>query len=213
MEMITLKQYAENQKITYEAVRRQVVRYKKELEGHIVVNQRVQYLDQEAVEFLNKKRRESPIILMQQNLDEELTELQQQADTLRNQLLEAQNQLLASKDRIIELQNETRQALEAKQQYDGLLTMHEQTKADLEEAREQIAATQTEKTQAEQERDAARQQLDELETNLKSVMEDLQAITADLQAVKAERDAAKQEAESYTPSFFGFYRKRTPPQE
>lgn len=206
MEMITLKQYADSQKITYEAVRRQVVRYREELKDHIVTNRRVKYLDQYAVDFLNQKRRESPIIMIQQNLDEEVTELQQQVESLRQQLIEAQNQLLQSQARIIALQDETRQALEAKQQYDGLLTMHEETKAELAEAREEVTTTRTAKEQAEQERDEARQQLNEMESNLKFV-------SADLQAVTAERDAAKAEAESYTPSIFGFYRKRPPSHE
>lgn len=202
MEMVTLKQYADSQKITYEAVRRQVVRYKEELKGHIVINRRAQYLDQYAVDFLNTKRRESPIILMQQNLDEEVTELREQVEQLKNQLLEAQNQLLQSQTRIIALQDETRAAIEAKQQYDGLLTMHEETKAELASTREQLSTIQAENAQVSQERDAIRQQVSILES-------DLQAATAERDAAQQERDAAKREAESYTPSIFGFYRKRT----
>ena len=36
MELVTLKQFAEEKGITYEAVRKQTIKYADELEGHIV---------------------------------------------------------------------------------------------------------------------------------------------------------------------------------
>lgn len=56
MHVISLRDYAAQKGITYEAVRQQVVRYKDELEGHIIKDGRQQFLDEEAVSFLDAKR-------------------------------------------------------------------------------------------------------------------------------------------------------------
>lgn len=54
----TLPQYANSQGITYEAVRRQVIKYQDtELRGHIQIRNKTKYLDDFAVEFLNEHRR------------------------------------------------------------------------------------------------------------------------------------------------------------
>ncbi len=63
MDVMTLKQYAEMKGITYEAVRKQIVRYQKELEGHVLKKGRTQYLDEVAVEFLSDRRRQSPVVV------------------------------------------------------------------------------------------------------------------------------------------------------
>lgn len=54
----TIPQYANSQGITYEAARRQVVKYlDNELQGHIRVRNKTKYLDDYAIEFLNEHRR------------------------------------------------------------------------------------------------------------------------------------------------------------
>lgn len=54
----TIPQYANDQGITYEAARRQVVKYlDNELQGHIRVRNNTKYLDDFAIEFLNEHRR------------------------------------------------------------------------------------------------------------------------------------------------------------
>lgn len=54
----TIPQYANSQGITYEAARRQVVKYlDNELQGHIRVRNKTKYLDDFAIEFLNEHRR------------------------------------------------------------------------------------------------------------------------------------------------------------
>ena len=52
MVLISIKDYAKNNRISYEAVRQQVKRYSAELAGHIVKDGRQQFLDEEAVLFL-----------------------------------------------------------------------------------------------------------------------------------------------------------------
>ena len=77
--VITIKDYAKDKGISYEAVRKQVKRYATdELKDHIVVQGRTQLLDEYAVDFLNQKRNESPIIIQEQSKDEELERLKEE---------------------------------------------------------------------------------------------------------------------------------------
>lgn len=82
MNVISLRDYAAQKGISYEAVRQQVVRYKDELEGHIIKDGRQQFLDEEAVAYLDAKRQKNPVAIIQQNKDEELEMLRQQKEAL-----------------------------------------------------------------------------------------------------------------------------------
>lgn len=82
MNVISLRDYAAQKGISYEAVRQQVVRYKDELEGHIIKDGRQQFLDEEAVAFLDAKRQKNPVTIIQQSKDEELEMLRQQKEAL-----------------------------------------------------------------------------------------------------------------------------------
>lgn len=75
MNVISLRDYAKQNHVSYEAVRKQVSRYKKELGEHIVMDGRQQFLDEEAVEFLNDKRQKNPVIIVQQDKDETIEAL------------------------------------------------------------------------------------------------------------------------------------------
>lgn len=82
MNVISLRDYAAQKGITYEAVRQQVIRYKDELEGHIIKDGRQQFLDEEAISFLDSKRQKNPVAIIQQNKDDELEMLRQQKEAL-----------------------------------------------------------------------------------------------------------------------------------
>ena len=82
MKLITLKEYAARKSITYEAVRQQVIRYKKELEGHIIREGRQQFLDEEAVAFLDARRLKNPIAIFHQNKDDAIKQLEEQVKLL-----------------------------------------------------------------------------------------------------------------------------------
>ena len=122
--MKTIKQYAEEQGVSYEAIRRQISTHKEELNDHIVIKGRTQYLDDWAVEFLNERRKENPVILINQDKADEVEALRQQIETLRTQLLLAQNALIKSqeerikdKETIIRLQDEAKKTLEDRLKY------------------------------------------------------------------------------------------------
>lgn len=179
MELVTIKQFADSQGITYEAVRRQVARYSEELSDHIIRQNRTQYLDEKAVEFLKERRRESPIVLQTIDQGEEIGRLQDQVESLKAQLVTAQNKLLEAQERVISLQDEAQKALEDRARYTALLEDHEDQKRKLQETSDQLR-------RVEADRDDAVQRAQDLQT---------------------ERDEAVRESKSYIKSWFGFYRK------
>ena len=107
MELKTLKDFAAEQNVSYEAIRRQVKNYSGDLEGHVIIKNRTQFLDEYAVNFLKQKRRENPVIVMHTEANEQVEELKAQVDLLKSKLLAAQEQILS-------LKNEEQKALEAK---------------------------------------------------------------------------------------------------
>lgn len=137
MELMTIKQYAQSQHISYEAVRKQVASYKQELQDHIVKRGRTMFLDETAVEFLTQRRRESPVIVLEQSKDETIADLKEQIDSLRVQLMAAQNELLREKDHIIK-------SLEAQTKYAALLEDNESKDEQIRELTEQRDAAQKE---------------------------------------------------------------------
>jgi len=104
--MTSIKDYAKQKNISYEAVRKQVRRYQKELEGHISRTNRTQYLDDEAVAFLDQKRAESPIIILESSKDEEIQRLSLENKALLLKVADLQEQLLSEKDQVKQLQQE-----------------------------------------------------------------------------------------------------------
>lgn len=179
MEIMTIKQFADSQGISYEAVRKQVVRYSDELSGHVIRKNRTQYLDEKAVEFLQERRRESPIVLQTIDQADEISRLQDQVESLKAQLVTAQNRLLEAQERVISLQDEVQKTLEDKARYTALLEDNEAKEKKLQETEDQLR-------RVEADRDDAVQRAQDLQT---------------------ERDEAVRESKSYYKSWFGFYRK------
>lgn len=112
--MITLKDYAKEHNISYEAVRRSVNRYKEDLEGHIHIEGRTQYLDDAAVEFLDTKRQQNPIVIVNQDKDEELERLRSEKEALLIRIAELQDSLIREKDKVALLQEKNIALLETK---------------------------------------------------------------------------------------------------
>lgn len=82
MTVISLKDYAKQNNISYEAVRQQVVRYADELGIHIIKDGRQQFLDEEAVAFLDGKRQKNPVAIIQMDKDEQLEVLRNEKEDL-----------------------------------------------------------------------------------------------------------------------------------
>lgn len=78
LEMMSIQDFANMQGVTYEAVRQQLKRYEKELDGHIHKVKRKFFLDEEAMDFLKDKRADNPLGQFQQDKSAEIEELKSQ---------------------------------------------------------------------------------------------------------------------------------------
>lgn len=81
MKTVSLKDYAEQKRVSYEAVRQQVIRYKKELGNHIIRDGRQQFLDEEAVAFRREKAK-NPVTVIQQDKNGQIEALEEQVKQL-----------------------------------------------------------------------------------------------------------------------------------
>ena len=107
MAAISIRDYAKEQHITYEAARKQVRRYEAELEGHTYKQGRTQYIDDYAVELLNNHRRQNPVIIVQQDKDDELQQLRQENKALLQQVAALQDKLLTARENAVEAAKQT----------------------------------------------------------------------------------------------------------
>lgn len=103
--MITIREYARKNNVSYEAIRKQIKRYENELKEHIIKQNRTQFLDEVAVEILDRHRVESPIVIVNQDTSSKL------------QLLEEENKNLlvkvaAQADKISQLSEELKNKTE-----------------------------------------------------------------------------------------------------
>lgn len=94
MGVMSIKSYAKARNISYEAARQQVVRYAEELDGHITRQNRTQYLDDYAVELLDEHRQQNPVVVINQDRDEELKKLRDENKTLMQRVMLLQDELL-----------------------------------------------------------------------------------------------------------------------
>lgn len=114
--MISIKDYAQSKGVTYEAVRKQVKRYKDELGTHVQKQGRTQYLDEEAVKILDSKRAESPVVLIQAGKDEEIERLTAENKALLLKLAEVQDALIQEQKKVFTLQEEKIELLAMQQE-------------------------------------------------------------------------------------------------
>lgn len=145
MERITIKDYAESRKITYEAVCKQVRQYKsKELKGHLTYEGKLTFLDPAAVDFLDKHRMKRNIVLAPTS-----EEIKAEMQKLQDSLFNAMNEISSLKSQIIELQRDNMSYLEEKSRATVYLEQHkaeaeraqkeiEELKKDLEAARQEV---------------------------------------------------------------------------
>lgn len=106
MNVISLKDYAKQNNVSYEAVRKQVVRYADELGAHIIRDGRQQFLDEEAIAFLDAKRQKNPVAIIQMDKDERIEALEEENKILLQKLAIVQDELLKEKDKTYQLEIE-----------------------------------------------------------------------------------------------------------
>ena len=86
--MISLKEYAKKKNVSYEAVRKQVNRYREDLGTHLVKTDRTQFLDEEAEAFLDARRAANPVVVVEQEKDDKIKELERQNINLLTKVAE-----------------------------------------------------------------------------------------------------------------------------
>lgn len=133
--MESIKNYAKARNISYEAARKQVKRYAAELEGHIRTQNRTQYLDNYAVELLDSHRQSSPIVIMQQDKDDELQQLRQENKALLQQVAALQDKLLTAREKAVEAARQTAMLEAAEADKDRLEREKAALQSELEAAR------------------------------------------------------------------------------
>lgn len=175
--MMSIKDYAADRGVSYEAVRRQVKRYKAELEGHVIQKGRQQFLDDFAVAFLDEHRAAQPMVTYDQATGAAVKRLEARCSEL-----EAENkELLKEVAALSKWHAENALALAAADQTQRLLTAAQdekvelQRKLDVEQAAHKAdkeadaAALQTEqeaKLEAQGKQRAAENRADELQRKL-----------------------------------------------
>lgn len=99
-EWVTVKEYADTHGITIQAVYQQLKRKKNKpfIDAHSKLIRGTKYLDQDAVEYLENQRDNSPTIVVQENNSEEFEALRRENELLKNQLLELQNKHIKYRD-------------------------------------------------------------------------------------------------------------------
>lgn len=117
--MIQIKDYAKGKRVSYEAVRQQINRYREELGEHIIKKGKTQYLDDTAVAFLDEKRQSNPVIVYEHDKDVQIDELKQQNENLKSLVADLQAQIIEKDNLVIKTQGvllETNQQMLALEQ-------------------------------------------------------------------------------------------------
>lgn len=192
--MITIKDYAKQKGVSYEAIRKQIKRYEEELEGHLVKQNRFLMLDDEAVQFLDSKRSENPVIVYEQNKDEELEQLRHENKVLLIQMNTVQDQLGKVQQKLIAEMNATKLLTQEKVQYLEYKAQSEQKEVQLKDLARARDAAQTKADQQEAVLRLKEQQIGALTVAKETAAASLKAADEKIAAAEARAKAAEEEA-------------------
>lgn len=187
MEYKTIRQFTAERGVSYEAGRRLVSKYRQQLADHVIRKNGTMLLDEAACQFLDERRKASPVVVRIEGSSSRVAELEEELQTLQKQYNLLNSKLVASQERIIALMDENKTLTDATGRYNTLLEDKERIEAD--------------RDRMEQERNQAREALEESQREAETARE-----TAE--EARREAEEAQKEAESFKPSLFGFYRKR-----
>lgn len=145
---MTIREYAKQKGVSYEAIRKQIARYKDDLDGHLIREKRSILLDDFAVEFLDDRRRESPVIVLNESEKESVERLKAQLEAVKNELI-------ATQKTVITLQEEKQLMIEAKTKYDLLLESNTEQQKTIDDLRQDLQDAKEETKKIRKERDKA----------------------------------------------------------
>lgn len=193
--MITIKDYAKQKGVSYEAIRKQIKRYDAELEGHLIKQNRFLMLDDEAVQFLDGKRSENPVIVYEQNKDEELEQLRQENKMLLIQMNTVQDQLGKVQQKLIAEMSTTKLLTQEKVQYLEYKAQSEQKELQLQDLAKARDAAQARADQQEAVLRLKEQQIGALTAAKETAAANLQEARARIEEAEARAQAAEEETE------------------
>lgn len=193
--MITIKDYAKQKGVSYEAIRKQIKRYDAELEGHLIKQNRFLMLDDEAVQFLDGKRSENPVIVYEQNKDEELEQLRQENKILLIQMNTVQDQLGKVQQKLIAEMSTTKLLTQEKVQYLEYKAQSEQKELQLQDLAKARDAAQARADQQEAVLRLKEQQIGALTAAKETAAANLQEARVRIEEAEARAKAAEEETE------------------
>lgn len=193
--MITIKDYAKQKGVSYEAIRKQIKRYDAELEGHLIKQNRFLMLDDEAVQFLDGKRSENPVIVYEQNKDEELEQLRQENKMLLIQMNTVQDQLGKVQQKLIAEMSTTKLLTQEKVQYLEYKAQSEQKELQLQDLAKARDAAQARSDQQEAVLRLKEQQIGALTAAKETAAANLQEARVRIEEAEARAKAAEEETE------------------
>ncbi|WP_303063816.1 hypothetical protein [Acidaminococcus massiliensis] len=193
--MITIKDYAKQKGVSYEAIRKQIKRYDTELEGHLIKQNRFLMLDDEAVQFLDGKRSENPVIVYEQNKDEELEQLRQENKMLLIQMNTVQDQLGKVQQKLIAEMSTTKLLTQEKVQYLEYKVQSEQKELQLQDLAKARDAAQARADQQEAVLRLKEQQIGALTAAKETAAANLQEARVRIEEAEARAKAAEEETE------------------
>lgn len=193
--MITIKDYAKQKGVSYEAIRKQIKRYDAELEGHLIKQNRFFMLDDEAVQFLDGKRSENPVIVYEQNKDEELEQLRQENKMLLIQMNTVQDQLGKVQQKLIAEMSTTKLLTQEKVQYLEYKAQSEQKELQLQDLAKARDAAQARADQQEAVLRLKEQQIGALTAAKETAAANLQEARVRIEEAEARAKAAEEETE------------------
>ncbi len=113
--MISIKDYAKDNRVTYEAIRKQIIKYKEDLGTHLIRVGRTQYLDADGVRILNEKRNANNVIYISNDKNEQIEILKNENKAMLLKIAELQELLIREKSQVQLLQEEKIQLLQEKE--------------------------------------------------------------------------------------------------
>lgn len=183
MNVITLRDYAKQNHISYEAVRKQVVRYADELGSHIIKDGRQQFLDEEAVAFLDAKRQKNPVAIIQMDKEEQIEALRREKEDLLQKIAIQADQISelsawkADNAVAIAEANQRQLLLEEKtRELDALEAQNADLRSEKDEAIQKASEAEATAQELSDELSGLKERNDITETNLKNAQERLGVI-------------------------------------
>lgn len=138
---MTIKEYAQSRGVSYEAVAKQVRKFKeKELKKHIKYNGNITVLDNYATDFLDRHRQPRNVVVAASDSD-----TQAELERLHNQVHQLQAELLETKTKVNTLLEEKILLVEDKAKNETLLKIADSEHEELERTRQQLQESERER--------------------------------------------------------------------